>query len=85
VKSLSWNENKGGGTFAAPVEFEGRYVQTGRTVPPLTPEREAARQRLKDGERNMLEEMERELGRLLTEQEEHLALEHTRAQQAPTP
>jgi hypothetical protein len=33
----------------------------------------------------MLEEMERELGRLLTEQEEHLALEHTRAQQAATP
>jgi hypothetical protein len=29
--------------------------------------------------------MERELGRLLTEQEEHLALEHTRAQQAATP
>jgi len=28
------NENKGGGTFAAPVEFEGRYVQTGRTVSP---------------------------------------------------
>jgi hypothetical protein len=47
--------------------------------PPLTPEREAARQRLNDGERNMLEEMERELGRLLTEQEEHLALEHTRS------
>ena len=53
--------------------------------PPLTPEREAARQRLNDGERNMLEEMERELGRLLTEQEEHLALEHTRAQQAAPP
>jgi hypothetical protein len=49
--------------------------------PPLTPEREAVRQRLNHGERNMLEEMERELGRLLTEQEEHLALEHTRAQQ----
>ena len=28
------NENKGGGTFAAPVEFEGRYVQTGKTVSP---------------------------------------------------
>jgi hypothetical protein len=53
--------------------------------PPLTPEREAARQRLNDGERNMLEEMERELGHLLTDQEEHLALEHTRAQQAATP
>ena len=43
--------------------------------PPLTPEREAARQVLNDEEREMLEAMERDLGRPLTEEEEHLALE----------
>jgi hypothetical protein len=43
--------------------------------PPLTPEREAARQVLNDEEREILEAMERDLGRPLTEEEEHLALE----------
>lgn len=43
--------------------------------PPLTPEREAARQLLNDEEREIVEAMERDLGRLLTEEEEHLALE----------
>jgi hypothetical protein len=43
--------------------------------PPLTPEREAARQALNDEEREILEEMERDLGRPLTEEEERLALE----------
>jgi hypothetical protein len=42
---------------------------------PLTPEREAARKLLNDEERQILESMERELGRPLTEEEEHLALE----------
>ena len=43
--------------------------------PPLTPERLAARQRLNDDERKMLAAVERDLGRPLTEEEEHLALE----------
>ena len=43
--------------------------------PPLTPEREAARQALNDEEREILEAMERDLGRPLTEEEKHLALE----------
>ena len=43
--------------------------------PPLTPEREAARQLLNDEERKILEAMERDLGRPLTEEEERLALE----------
>ena len=47
----------------------------GEPSPPLTPEREAARQVLNDEEREMLEAMERDLGRPLTEEEEHLVLE----------
>jgi hypothetical protein len=43
--------------------------------PPLTPGREAARQVLNDEERKILEAVERDLGRPLTEEEEHLALE----------
>ena len=43
--------------------------------PPLTPEREAARQLLNNEERKILEAMESELGRPLTEEEERLALE----------
>jgi hypothetical protein len=43
--------------------------------PPLTPERLALRQKLNDGERTILEAMESELGRPLTEEEERLALE----------
>jgi hypothetical protein len=43
--------------------------------PPLTPEREAARQLLNDAERKILEAMESELGRPLTEEEERFALE----------
>jgi hypothetical protein len=43
--------------------------------PPLTPEREAARQLLTDDERKMLEVKGRDLGRSLTEEEEHLVLE----------
>ena len=42
--------------------------------PPLTPERLALRQKLNDGERTILEAMESELGRPLTEEEERLAL-----------
>ena len=44
-------------------------------LPPLTPERQAARQLLNDEEREMLEAMERELVRPLTEQEQHVVLE----------
>jgi hypothetical protein len=47
----------------------------GEPSPPLTPERLAARQRLNDNERKTVEAMERDLGRPLTEEEEHLALE----------
>jgi hypothetical protein len=43
--------------------------------PPITPEREAARQRLNAEKRKMLEAMERDLGRPLTEGEEHLVLD----------
>ena len=41
----------------------------------ISPEREAERLRLSEDERAMLQAMERELGRPLTEPEEHLALE----------
>jgi hypothetical protein len=43
--------------------------------PRSRPEREAARQLLNDEERQILESMERDLGRPLTGEEEHLALE----------
>ena len=45
------------------------------TSPALTTEREAARQRLNDDERKMLEAIESDLVRPLTEEEEHLVLE----------
>ena len=41
----------------------------------ISPEREAERLRLSEDERAMLQTMERELGRRLTEPEEYLALE----------
>jgi hypothetical protein len=43
--------------------------------PPLTPERLAVRQKLNDEERKILEAIEGDLGRPLTEEEERLALE----------
>ena len=43
--------------------------------PPLTPKRLAVRQKLNDGERKILEALESDLGRPLTEEEERLALE----------
>ena len=45
----------------------------------ISPEREAERLRLSEDERAMLQAMERELGRRLTEPEEHLALEQARS------
>jgi hypothetical protein len=45
----------------------------------ISPEREAERLRLSEDERAMLQAMERELGRPLTEPEENLALEQARA------
>ena len=42
---------------------------------PRSPERKAARQLLNDAERKILEAMESDLGRPLTEEEERLALE----------
>jgi hypothetical protein len=51
--------------------------------PPLTPERLAARQKLNDEERKILEAMESDLGRPLTEEEEHLALEQPRPKNPP--
>ena len=53
--------------------------------PPLTPEREAARQKLNDAERKMLEAMESDLGRPLTEEEERLALEPGALIEQPRP
>jgi hypothetical protein len=43
--------------------------------PPLAPKRLAVRQKLNDGERKILEALESDLGRPLTEEEERLALE----------
>ena len=43
--------------------------------PPLTPERLAVRQKLNDEERKILEAIEGDLGRPLTEEEERLARE----------
>jgi hypothetical protein len=53
--------------------------------PPLTPERKAARQLLNDGERKILEAMESDLGRPLTEEEERLAWSqaHSSSSHAP--
>jgi hypothetical protein len=45
----------------------------------ISPEREAERLRLSEDERVMLQAMERELGRPLTEPEERLALEQARS------
>ena len=45
------------------------------TSPALTPERLAVRQKLNDEERKILEAIENDLGRPLTEDEERLALE----------
>ena len=53
--------------------------------PPLTPEREAARQLLNNEERKILEAMESELGRPLTEEEERLALEPGALIEQPRP
>jgi hypothetical protein len=52
--------------------------------PPLTPEREAARQLLNDAERKILEALESDLGRPLTEEEECLALEPGAVIEKPT-
>jgi hypothetical protein len=46
--------------------------------PPLTPERIAARQRMSEEERDVIAMMERDLGRVMTEQEEFLSLEQAR-------
>jgi hypothetical protein len=53
--------------------------------PPLTPERLAARQKLNDEERKILEAMERDLGRPLTDEEERLALEPGALIEQPRP
>jgi hypothetical protein len=53
--------------------------------PQLTPERQAARQLLNDEERKMLEAMERELVRPLTEPEQHLVLEPGPLIEQPSP
>jgi hypothetical protein len=53
--------------------------------PPLTPEREAARKLLNDEERKILEAMESDLGRTLTEEEERLALEPGALIELPRP
>jgi hypothetical protein len=45
-----------------------RHVRTGRTISPVTPERLAARQKLNDEERKILEAMESDLGRPVTEE-----------------
>jgi hypothetical protein len=53
--------------------------------PPLTPEREAARQLLNEEERKILEAMESDLGRPLTEEEERMALEPGALIEQPRP
>jgi hypothetical protein len=53
--------------------------------PPLTPERLAARQKLNDEERKILEAMERDLGRPLIDEEERLALEPGALIEQPRP
>ena len=53
--------------------------------PSLTPEREAARQKLNNEERKILEAMESDLGRPLTEEEERLALEPGALIEQPRP
>jgi hypothetical protein len=53
--------------------------------PALTPEREAARQRLNDDKREILEAMESDLGHPLTEEEERLALEPGALIEQPRP
>jgi hypothetical protein len=53
--------------------------------PPLTPERLAVRQNLNDGERTILEAIESDLGRPLTEEEERLALEPGALIEQPRP
>jgi hypothetical protein len=53
--------------------------------PPLTPERVAARQLLNDEERKILEVLESDLGRTLTEEEERLALEPGAPIERPRP
>ena len=53
--------------------------------PPLTPEREAARQKLNDEEHKILDAMESDLGRPLTEEEERLALEPGAVIEQPRP
>jgi hypothetical protein len=52
---------------------------------PLTPERLAARQRLTDNERKILEAIESDFGRPLTEEEERLALEPGALIEPPRP
>jgi hypothetical protein len=53
--------------------------------PPLTAEREAARQRLTANERRILETLERDFGRPLTKEEERLALEPGALIEPPRP
>jgi hypothetical protein len=54
---------------------QGAMFRPEEPSPPLTPEREAARQLLSVEERKMVAAMERELVRPLTEEEERLVLE----------
>jgi hypothetical protein len=56
-----------------------------KASPPLTPERLAARQKLNDEERKILEAMESDHGRPLTEEEERLALEPGALIEQPPP
>jgi hypothetical protein len=53
--------------------------------PQLTPERLAVRQKLNNEERKILDVMESELGRPLTEEEERLALEPGAVIEQPRP
>jgi hypothetical protein len=57
----------------------------GQPSPQLTPERLAVRQKLNDEERKILDAMESELGRPLTEEEERLALEPGAVIEQPRP
>ena len=69
------------GSVIEPSQTSGiccRVMLRPRETSAISPKREAKRLRLSEDERALLQAMERELGRPLTEPEEHLALERAR-------
>jgi hypothetical protein len=64
-----------GGGQSPSAAAQGATFRPEEPSPPITPEREAARQLLNKEERKMVAAMERDLVRPLTEEEERLVLE----------